>query len=648
LDDTSNYYLDQAGKVMNKIIGLAICALLMVVFVQLPTAEAGASDSCQVLFDFGDGNLLWVSVEPQVGWTAFNLTSAAADSAEIELGYLETDLGVYLYSIDGVRDAWPEEYWHFRIWNSTNEEWVYSLSGAGATPLGELEAIAWNYVKDRSDWSSERPLATPDYPYPWTMFRHDLRNLGWSGSEGPCTSELAWEMNLGSGAIDSAMVAAQGGIYVVTAGLFNWTSLVHDSMPKIYRLNPEGDVMWEADYSNAGYQLASPLLVDNLLILPSTDGKVYAFHADDGRQAWNYSTGFSYSGVTSSPVLHKNRVIVGGGDGTLYALELNGTLAWSERLSSSIYFSSPAVREDIIYIGTEDALLHAVASDGSGEIWNVSAGGKVRSSPLLLEDMIVITYGVYDGFVAVDGGIRAFSYNGTLLWDIDLNATSTSPALTPNGIAVTSVDGLSMVSPEGEMLWSLETEDPMKGSPAVSGEAIYVTTWGNQTTVMAVGYEGELLWQTLLSPDSAYQYSMCSPILVDSVLYVSADNGYVYAFDDVVPFASFIYEVDGLIVSLDASSSYDAQGELQYSWELGDGNMSEGMIIEHAYAQEGNYTVTLVITDDEGTQDRYSLVVQAVADEGGEGLAWWQTIILLVVIVIIIAVMRMTFKGGEG
>jgi len=218
---------------------------------------------------------------------------------------------------------------------------------------------------------------------------------------------------------------------------------------------------------------------------------------------------------------------------------------------------------------------------------------------------------------------------------------------TPEGIAVTSADGLSMVSLEGVRLWTLPTPEPAKGSPAVSGEALYLTTWGNQTRVMAVSFDGEILWQTILSLDSENQYSMCSPVLADSVLYVSADNGHVYAFDYVPPVASFLCDVDGLTVRLNASSSHDAQGELQYLWDLGDGNHSTGMIIEHAYSEAGNYTIMLTTIDDEGTEDQHSQIVQAVTLEAEGGLAWWQIIILLAVIVSIIGAMYMAFGRGK-
>ncbi|UCG44862.1 MAG: PKD domain-containing protein [Candidatus Bathyarchaeota archaeon] len=55
------------------------------------------------------------------------------------------------------------------------------------------------------------------------------------------------------------------------------------------------------------------------------------------------------------------------------------------------------------------------------------------------------------------------------------------------------------------------------------------------------------------------------------------------------------------IITFDASASYDPDGTIvAYSWEFGDGAISTDMFPEHSYADDGIYTVTLTITDDDG------------------------------------------------
>jgi len=630
---------------MRKTLSLFITSLLVIGYmVALPTASGDDQDTCAVLFDFGNGDVHWADVQVEEGWNAFNATLEGANDLGFTVGYTESEFGVFVYSIDNITEQWPNEYWHFWVWNSTIGQWEMSTAGASTTSLDGLEAIAWSYVEDRLDWSSERPLATPDFRQPWTMFRHDLGNSGMVGIEGPSTPEIRWTLDLDNGAIDSAVVSANGKLYVVTAGIFNWSSFSSESDPRVFCLDTDGNQIWNATYGNAGYQVGSPLIVDGMLIVPSTDCSLYAFSTEDGTELWNYSTGFSYTGVSSSPILYRNQILFGSGDGNLYSLALDGTLLWNTSLASSIYFSSPAAADGIIYIGSEDGMLHAVAANGTGELWNATVGGKVRSAPLLLDEMIVATYAIYEGLVPVDGGVAAFTYDGTGIWDVNVNATSTSAALTPEGIAVTSVDGLTLISTSGEVQWTLATEDPMKGCPTVSDGAIHVTTWGDLTEVIAVQFNGTVMWDTILSPESGNQYSMCSPVLVDSTLYVTADNGYIYAFDDVKPVADFTYEVDGLTVSFNASASHDVQGELQYGWQFGDGNTSTGMFVNHTYVHGGNYTVKLTVIDDEESQDSTHRVVGVTEPSIDEGLNWLLITIIVIVLIGIAGAIYISFR----
>jgi len=57
----------------------------------------------------------------------------------------------------------------------------------------------------------------------------------------------------------------------------------------------------------------------------------------------------------------------------------------------------------------------------------------------------------------------------------------------------------------------------------------------------------------------------------------------------------------GEVISFNASDSYDPDGTIaSYFWDFGDETNATGMIVEHSYADDGNYTVTLTVTDDDG------------------------------------------------
>ena len=54
-------------------------------------------------------------------------------------------------------------------------------------------------------------------------------------------------------------------------------------------------------------------------------------------------------------------------------------------------------------------------------------------------------------------------------------------------------------------------------------------------------------------------------------------------------------------ITFDASESYDLDGNItSYSWTFGDGATGSGDITTHAYSSNGVYTITVIITDDDG------------------------------------------------
>jgi len=71
------------------------------------------------------------------------------------------------------------------------------------------------------------------------------------------------------------------------------------------------------------------------------------------------------------------------------------------------------------------------------------------------------------------------------------------------------------------------------------------------------------------------------------------------------PIAAFSFKPDTVrvnqSVSFDATASSDTDGTLAgYAWEFGDGATGTGTTVEHIFTWQGDYTVTLTVTDNEG------------------------------------------------
>jgi PKD repeat protein len=71
------------------------------------------------------------------------------------------------------------------------------------------------------------------------------------------------------------------------------------------------------------------------------------------------------------------------------------------------------------------------------------------------------------------------------------------------------------------------------------------------------------------------------------------------------PIASFTENATiayrGEVIRFNATESFDPDGYIaSYFWTFGDGTNATGVIVDHIYINDGNYTVTLTVTDDDG------------------------------------------------
>ena len=163
-----------------------------------------------------------------------------------------------------------------------------------------------------------------------------------------------------------------------------------------------------------------------------------------------------------------------------------------------------------------------------------------------------------------------------------------------------------MIGFDGTLLWntSLGTGFPGAAPSAMNG-SIYMVTDEANSRLIAMSNLGEIYWQIALSPAN---YSLSAPTFSDGVLYVSSDNGKVYAFNlnnVAPPMAAYDSTTSGLTTSLEANMTTGGNLFL-FNWNFGDGNTSTGRSVHHTYAKAGNYSVTLTISNPSGDSSSIS------------------------------------------
>jgi PKD repeat protein len=77
---------------------------------------------------------------------------------------------------------------------------------------------------------------------------------------------------------------------------------------------------------------------------------------------------------------------------------------------------------------------------------------------------------------------------------------------------------------------------------------------------------------------------------------------------DLPPTAALSISCDDLACRFDAGGSSDDTGIAGYAWDFGDGTTGSGEVVDHEFAEEREYTVTLTVTDEGGQTDAASAV----------------------------------------
>ncbi len=112
------------------------------------------------------------------------------------------------------------------------------------------------------------------------------------------------------------------------------------------------------------------------------------------------------------------------------------------------------------------------------------------------------------------------------------------------------------------------------------------------------------------------------------------DQGY---FNPVANFSYIVNESNNDLIMFNASTSFYFDGTIEkYYWDFGDGAIDTGIIVNHTYAIEGLYNVSLVVMDDEGKVNSKTICLYAEAsvndekvNQQGENILFWFTIFTL-------------------
>jgi PKD repeat protein len=152
---------------------------------------------------------------------------------------------------------------------------------------------------------------------------------------------------------------------------------------------------------------------------------------------------------------------------------------------------------------------------------------------------------------------------------------------------------------------SLTGSGVFTGSGAMCQIGFNVVGWGNSALSYSLPYGSDTF---LLDTDLSV-----IPSMVANGYFKNAEHK-----EPQPPVAVFDYSpktvIVGQLVTFNGSASYDPDGSIvDWAWNFGEAPTASGPIATHTYASQGNYTVTLTVTDNDGNSSSTSKVVPVYA-----------------------------------
>lgn len=299
---------------------------------------------------------------------------------------------------------------------------------------------------------------------------------------------------------------------VLPPGIVHSQARVYANQGDIYALEASSGTLLQS-YSIQGF--GHPTAVNDVLYINVSrhpDYTIQALRSSDGAPLWSYKVEGRLSG---SPIIAGGVVFISITAGTIYALQANdGKLLWQYTIDlgpgvpsflGPTLFASPTVADEVVYI-----------------------------SP------------------AVNSPLKPFVYalqarDGALLWKSQIADSTSFPLIFADGVLYISTHSncSALHASDGSPIWQHEISDQTRSSPVVldgivhislsqfkhevlSFESMQVRHWYEAFLCALRVSDGSLLWQQQLGVATGAS-NPTTPAATHGVVYVGADDGYLYA-----------------------------------------------------------------------------------------------------------------------
>jgi parallel beta-helix repeat protein len=449
----------------------------------------------------------------------------------------------------------------------------------------------------------------------WFQFHKDEQHTGFYPGDAPDDSTLLWVSDDINAVGSSSPVVAEGTVFINCGDSVMASSGDYDSSVTGLDMYTGETIGTFGSGSTSFGSWASPCYYE---------GNIYCARSDS---------------VNGGDLIVNGKRYVGDYEGYKYycTYEENGTSVWTKSVNG-LAMGTPVYSEGMVYLTSCKFELtgdvYCVDAETGDTIWRIStpSGRDTSGTASVYNDILYFTTYNWVG----NGDIYAVDkYDGTVLWRKTIQRTDSCPAVAYGNVYVCG--GCPNYSPlqtycfdavTGEEIWNITASYTGIGawtcSPVVADGKCYVgkadSTMYSYSAIYAFdAYNGTKVWSS--SGGGA------SPAISEGILYTVGNDGKVYAYGSLsAPYAEFTSNVssgtDPLTVSFTDHSGTNITG---WEWDFDNDGVVDSTEQNpvHVYETTGEYTVSLKVTNDNGTDTEVKVSYIEVTEESDDDWNIW-------------------------
>jgi outer membrane protein assembly factor BamB len=237
---------------------------------------------------------------------------------------------------------------------------------------------------------------------------------------------------------------------------------------------------------------ATPVLTSDGQLLIGSAGTKHPFvslNPATGKEMWAESFTKNKGAWLASPLVLNDTIYAPNTDGFLYIIDMNGKQAADPIELGGALWSAPSTDGSLLYVTSLDHHFHVIDPAKGVSNEPIDLGGAAPSSPVVGSD------GVYVGsfastieFIKSSGKHEAIATTKSWIWG--------SPLLDGETLYYADLDGkvYSLDLASGKQNWdTVQPDGPIVASLLIAGDQIYVATEAG--TLVALDREGKTVWE---------------------------------------------------------------------------------------------------------------------------------------------------------